>query len=621
MFKGAIELKNIRKIIGKLSNQDPSVRRMAAEALSEGDERAIYPLIKALHDDNAGVQDAAMRSLIAIGSEEVAYMTIPLLRENALLRNTALIILTAVGSKAVPLLYTCLSDKDDDIRKFAIDLFGDIREGVDPERVAPFLKDPNANVRAAAAKTLGRLDYKESIPRLIESLQDEEWVCFSVLEALGDLDAKDAVPDICRLLYSGSETIVYAAIETLGRIGSDSAIQPLLDFLSKSPEELKSAIIKSLVQIGLPPNLPDICCHLISMFKEGDWEDKEIALKGIRSANCTEAVPLLVDMGGYLDPSLPENEDKIPLIREALLNIDSERELLKLLESEEMKFRGKALAIEILGELKSKKAIPKLIGYLDDMRRDLRRASVGALGHIGEPEVVEPLLHVSRRDIDSHVRKAAVGALGKMQAKEAYVPLIEMLEYEKYYDIIEAIVDALLKIDPEAFLSDTENYSKNVRSAIAKNIRDIATLNKLADDPDKQIKVLAIQSIGKTNTPEATEILIGFLKEADPDIRKSALVGLAESECCCQEIYDALDDSDDWVRFYALQTLMVSCQGQIDIATITKLLKDPFAPIVMATIELLREIEGQEAYEALLSIREHPIAEIRDKVEEVLSQL
>jgi HEAT repeat protein len=614
-------MKNLRKTIEKLSSPDPTVRRMAAEALSEGDERAIYPLIKALYDENAGVQDAAMRSLIAIGTEEVAYMTIPLLRENALLRNTALIILTAIGAKAVPLLYTCLKDKDDDIRKFAIDLFGDIREGVDPESVVPFLKDPNTNVRAAAAKTIGRLGYKQYIPHLIEAIKDEEWVCFSALEALADLNAEEAVPEICMLLDSPSEAIVYAAVEALGRLGSGRAIEPLMDFLNRASEDLKSSIIKSLVQIGLPPNLPNICEHLILMFKEGDWEDKEVALQGIRAARCTEATQILIDTAGSLDPSLPENEDKITQIKEVLLNIDSERELLRLIDSEELKFRGKALAIEILGELKSKAAVPRLLGFLNDMRRDLRKASVSALGCIGEPEVVEPLLDISRRDIDSHVRMAAVIALGNMKAKDAYVPLVEMLEYERYHDIIEAIVNSLLQIDAESFLSGIDGYSRNVRLSIIKGIRDISILKTFIQDPDRQIRIMAIQGIGKIGGHEATDILVEFLKDKDPEIRKAALVGLAEAEICKEEIYEALKDTDDWVRFYALQTLVVSCEEQIDIEVIIKMLQDPFIPVVIAAIEYLKSVGGQEVYEALLSLREHPVADVRHKIEEALSQL
>lgn len=612
-------MKNIRKVIQKLNSPDPSVRRMAAESLSAGDERAIYPLIKALNDENAGVQDAAMRSLMSIGTEEVGYMTIPLLRENALLRNTALIILTSLGSKVVPLLYNLLRDKDDDVRKFALDLFSDIKEGVDPPRIIPMLKDPNPNVRAAAAKSLGKLDYQPAIPLLIEMLREEEWVCFSVLESLGDLQARSAVKEICELLKSESPTLVYAAIETLGRIGSDEAIEPLVEFLNKSDEETKPLIIKSLISIGLPPNLPDICEHLITMLKEGDWDDKEIALKGIASANCKNAVSILIDMCGELDPTLPESEDKIPLFINTLLSIDSEEKLIQLLDKDDMKFRGKAIAIEILGDLKSKSAIPYLVSFLNDIRRDLRRASVGALGHIGEPEVIEPLLEVSRKDPDSHVRKSAVNALGKMNAKEAYVPLLEMLEIEKYYDIIECIVKALSNIDHESFLADPKSYERNVRAAIAKNIRDVNVLKQLAYDNDRQIKILAIQSLGKTKSQPAIEMLISFLKDPDSEIRKSALIGIAESECCCQEIYDALDDPDDWVRFYALQTLIVSCGREIDTNLILKMLNDPFPPVIISCLEILKEVGGQEAYESLLSLKEHENPEIRAKVEEVLN--
>ncbi|MCX8028104.1 MAG: HEAT repeat domain-containing protein [Thermodesulfovibrionales bacterium] len=614
-------MKNIRRLIQKLSSPDPTVRKMAAESLSEGDERAIYPLIKALNDENPGVQDAAMRALINIGTEEVGYMTLPLLRENVLLRNTALIILTSLGSKVVPLLYNLLKDKDDDVRKFVLDLFSDIKEGVDPQFVIPMLKDPNPNVRAAAAKTLGKLNYRPAIPLLIESLKDEEWVCFSALEALGDLQALEAVKDISALLHSESIAVVSAAIETLGKIGSEEAIDPLVEILPSADDETKKMVIKSLVSIGLPPNIPDICEHLIAMLKESDWDEREIAIKGITSANCKNAVPVLIDMCGEIDPTLPEFEDKIPLFINALLSIDSEEELLKLLDREDVKFRGKAIAIEILGDLKSRAAIPKLVSFLNDVRRDLRKASVGALGHIGEPEVIEPLLTVSRKDPDSHVRKAAVNALGKMQTKDAYVPLLEMLEIEKYYDIIECIVKALINIDAPSFLSDIKSYNRNVRMAIAKSVQDVNVLKELANDNDKQIKMIALQSLGKTKSSEALELLISYLKDPDAEIRKSALIGIAESECCCQEIYDALNDEDDWVRFYALQTLLVSCGRDIDFGLISKMLNDPFPPVVISCVEMLRDIGGAEAYEALMQIKDHDNPEIRMKVEEVLSQL
>jgi hypothetical protein len=51
----------------------PSKRRNSAEAPRDTDERAIYSLIRALQDENPGVQDASMRPSIAISDEVTAY--------------------------------------------------------------------------------------------------------------------------------------------------------------------------------------------------------------------------------------------------------------------------------------------------------------------------------------------------------------------------------------------------------------------------------------------------------------------------------------------------------------------------------------------------------------------
>jgi len=146
-------------------------------------------LIKALRDESTAVQEAATQSLIYLGNSDnafftnsgelVAYMVIPLLREEeTYLRNTALLIIKEIGHRAPELLYKLLKDKDADIRKFALDLIGQIKTGFDPSKVLPLLKDDNGNVRAAAANALGELGYKEAIPALIESLKDEEWIVF-----------------------------------------------------------------------------------------------------------------------------------------------------------------------------------------------------------------------------------------------------------------------------------------------------------------------------------------------------------------------------------------------------------------------------------------------------------
>ncbi|HXW68185.1 MAG TPA: HEAT repeat domain-containing protein, partial [Dissulfurispiraceae bacterium] len=290
--------KNINKLIKKLSDRDPSVRKRTIEEMAEGDERALLPLIKALSDESAGVQDAAMRSLIAIGGETTAYMVLPLLSADTYLRNTALIILKRLGEVSVPLLYPKLKDKDSDVRKFAIDLLADIGHGVDPAFIVPLLRDINSNVRAAAAKALGLLGYCQAIPALVNTLNDEEWVCFSVLESLGELRDDSSVEQIAGLLAGPSQVVRLEAIDTLGKLGSDKAADKLVAYLKHASQDERNAVIKSLIKIGINPDMSDIAEYLITMLKEGEWEDKEVALKGITALNCREAVSPMVDVMG-----------------------------------------------------------------------------------------------------------------------------------------------------------------------------------------------------------------------------------------------------------------------------------------------------------------------------------
>lgn len=277
-------MKNIKHVVFKLLNDpDPSVRRHAAEELSNGDERAVYPLIKALRDESTAVQEAATQSLIFLGSEDrflinsgevITYMVVPLLREEeAYLRNTALLIIKEIGHRSPELIYKLLKDKDPDIRKFALDLIADIKTGFDGERIIPLLNDPNGNVRAAAAHALGELRYMEAIPALVERLQDEEWVVFYVLQALAQLQAVDAIDKIGELLLSTDSLLIKSeAIETLRKLGTEKVAEPLLKYFTVATRMKKKEIVKALISIGVLPDGQDLKEEILSILKEEEWK-------------------------------------------------------------------------------------------------------------------------------------------------------------------------------------------------------------------------------------------------------------------------------------------------------------------------------------------------------------
>jgi len=453
----------LNKLQSNLTHIDPAMRRSAAEGLAEGDERAIYPLIKALRDENFGVQDAAMRSLMSIKNETTAYMILPLLRESALLRNTALIILKEMGKIAVPLLYILLDDRDDDVRKFSLDLIHDIQYCNYPEKIVELLTgDHNVNVRAAAAKTLGTLQYKKAIPQLIEALSDEEWVSFSALEALTSMHEDESIDAILNLLKNPSETIRFAAIESLGEIRSSKATEPLVKHIAKAKDYEKIAAIKSLIEIGPVPSLPDISDALMEVLNGEDIENKLIAVKGLASIKYENAIKPIIDLAGSLDISDPDNEEILHSLRNALQSYGCSKHLINILKDQTVKFRGKVMAIEIVGDLKCASAVSMLIDLLNSEYRDVRRSSINSLGKIESEESTECLIEAIS-DHDSHVRKSAVSSIGKIGDMSAFEPLITMLHHEKYSDVIDEFIIAIMSINSKLFLDRINEFDSNIR--------------------------------------------------------------------------------------------------------------------------------------------------------------
>ena len=109
--------------------------------------------------------------------------------------------------------------------------------------------------------------------------------------------------------------------------------------------------------------------------------------------------------------------------------------------------------------------------------------------------------------------------------------------------------------------------------------------------------------------------------DGDSDVRKAAVVALGETHYCPPELFDALHDSDPWVRFYTIKAVSFSCDREKAISMISSMLNDEFIPVVMSAIDAIMEIGGREAYEALSVHEEHPNLDVRDKIREALSAL
>lgn len=400
-----IETSELETLINSLSCRDESERRMAAEKLGRSDGRAVPSLIRALEDESRGVQDAAMRSLISIGGEAAVSGVIPLLRQGPYLRNTARLIIREIGNPAAPLLRPLLSDKDDDVRTFCLDLISDIRTYGYPDDIIRLLRqDPNPNVRAAAARCLGRLCPAGALPALIAALKDEEWVVFEAIAALAEIKDGSSVVHIGEALNHGSAAVRFAAAEALGSMGYACAGPLLCARLPKAEGPERLAVIKSLIQLGISDSIPDAPLLLMDMLRKGDWEEKMTALKGVVDLRLEQAIPLMVDIAGSLDPSHPDAEERLSAIQGAVSVFGCAAPLIDCLRNPSIKYRGRIFAIGMAAALDCRDALPAIIPLLGVKSVPVVLAAVDAIAKLcgfGAPAILSHL----RRHEDKGVRE------------------------------------------------------------------------------------------------------------------------------------------------------------------------------------------------------------------------
>jgi HEAT repeat protein len=261
--------------------EPPPVRAVALRSL----ERVRHPdaapaLIEALSSAETWFPPRAAAALGRIGAGAVE----PLVREltdharPAASRRWAASILGEIGDhRAVRPLHDAIGDVDPELRARAAKALGRLR---DPSSVAPLLDslltDPSSFVRTAVARALGSLPARETVEFLARSLSDPEWwVRLRAVESLANLGspARDALlgalhdrdPHVAREAARGLDRIgvVGEAIESLRRegytpevaellhdVGKAGSLDALLDGLRDPDPALVTQLIRVLGRVG-----------------------------------------------------------------------------------------------------------------------------------------------------------------------------------------------------------------------------------------------------------------------------------------------------------------------------------------------------------------------------------
>jgi len=262
-------------------------------------------------------------------NEEISEIIKMLDNENPALRQLALekLIPFKDSQKALDTIIKTLQDNDKDVRSYATDILGDIKDRQALIALTHALEDISWEVRKSAIESFGKQNNPETVNFIISSLRDTHpQVRFSSAKVLRSFTSPSIIEPLFETLRDDTESVREEAKNTLlnfqAKVPTSLVARYVLDY-NKLVREVVVEFLTSRVE-GNP--IP----HLEKAFNDKDWEIRYQALNEINK---------IIKKAEIGDPTI--------------FNIN-----LKALEDKNAKVRYQAIAN--LAELKDERAIEPL---------------------------------------------------------------------------------------------------------------------------------------------------------------------------------------------------------------------------------------------------------------------
>jgi HEAT repeat protein len=590
----------------KLQSSDAEDRREAAVDLSRAGRKAVPLLMFAVGDADWRVRKTAVEALVAARGADVIEGLIHTLgaHDNAGARNSAIEALIHIGAEALDALVTALKTPDVDVRKFIVDILGDMKDPRAVPNLITLLDDPDENIRVAAAEALGKIKDRRAVDALLPCLtrSDQSWLDYAAAEALGEIGDERALGPLLTAL--GRSSLREPVLESLGKIGNLNTLAPLIAGLADTLRIVREVSVVALATI---------------FRKSGQAEKEKIVLtvkKGISDRAVDFLEELLITSGGELQKA------SVSVLGWAGSE-RSIRKLLSLLREEDLE-EPVAQALRNLGSSR----VRLLLDHLTDGNALVRRVVARVLGEIGSSEAEAPLIGLLA-DENGHVRSNAAEALGRLRSRNAVKPLLALLE-DEYESVHESAIHALADIGDESVLDSLVKDFTARDAAMRRNI--VLLLGKFATekasdalvfalkDEEPEVRQAVVQALGNLPAAKAVRPLLLAITDDDPEVRMLAVDALGKSNGphVQETLIPLLEDEDLWVRAAAARGL-----GRTGGAKVGKILVEHLGKasdiFLLALIEVLGKLRAEDALGPLLKLAEHVDPEVRKTVLSSLS--
>lgn len=553
-------------------------------------------LYLALGDPSWRIRKEAAEIFLSLPrSGELAGEVIELLhsQDNAGLRNTAVEILISLGRRATPYLLEEVACNDHDVRKFVLDILGEIR---DPDAVTAMvgaLSDPDGNVRAAAAENLGKIGSPAAVPALLEGLGHSDLLFrFTVLEALGQIGTE--VPVETLLAFREEKLLRKALFDCLGRIGAVAAIPVLVEGLVDPMRNVREAAASALDRISRH-RPQEVEKHLAAtaggavpealagLFESGHLHVRRAALRLLGLVGDGRFVPQLI--GLFSDPDVREST------LSALISLGRTASCSLIQVWDQSDSPTRACLAFIMGEARCDGAESLLLEGVKGTDPELRLGAAQALGKLGGARAIHPLAHLLGDDSED-VRHAACEALTRIGPHHP--------------DMTFSALQSLIQGD------DPGGRMFAVRAAAALSGGEVdAALALAMKDESSQVRQAAISACeGRAGSRHLPALRLALTDE-DADVRQRAVevIGSTDDPEAIRALQSALQDEDIWVRTGAVRAIG-RLGGDEAIQTVVTALSDPVGLVTIAALEVLCALDAEAANPHLEQALQHPDEEV-----------
>ncbi len=378
------------------------------------------------------------------------------------------------------------------------------------EPLLSVLNDKHANVRAGAARALGKIGDTRALNALIFRLRHDEdpEVRKSAVWALHMGGAQAVIP-LIEGLRDPDEWVRFGAVIVLAKIGRP-AVAPLIHALQDRLPLVRANAAETLGRIGDPMAAEALATALKDKDAEV-WQQAAVSLGRMRDAR---AVKALIRVVKSRDSGLRTKAIK------ALGNIRDIRALDPLIDViyfEQDRWM-RLFAIEALGRIDDIRALEVLVDAAYDDSRDVRTKSIVTLGEFSSTLATDALYIIfDDMQVDAEDQQTALFELGKRGDARALDGLIDLLQFDNQVD--NRIYAALILGDIggqeavssliDALCDDEQDVADNALKSLIKLGNDATEplLNNLQESANAERRLWVIRALGEIGSAQAIDAL------------------------------------------------------------------------------------------------------------------